>query len=169
VPGLVDRAELVVEGRVLAERAYRAANGLVHTEYVLQCDRTFLGADAEQRVVRLPGGVLPDGSGTVIPGLPGLARGEHVVLFLSPENATGVRMPVGLAQGKLVVEAGPDGARSLVRHALDLRLLDPATGRVEEAAPRTASDYDRVVAAIEAAAAARRVREAAATSTGGAR
>ncbi len=158
--GLVDRADLAVEGRVVAERPFRAANGLVHTEYLVQCDRTFWGAPEAERSVTLPGGVLPDGSGTVIPGLPGLATGEHVVLFLTPESHTGIRMPVGLAQGKFVVESGRDGARTLVRHAADLRLFDPVTGRTTPAPTHTVQGYERVIAAIEDAAAARRQREA---------
>ena len=69
VPGLVERAELVFEGRVVSRRAFVAENGLIQTEYVVRTGRTFLGAVQSSRVFRLPGGVLEGGRSAMIPGM----------------------------------------------------------------------------------------------------
>ena len=103
IEGLVEHAELVLEGRVLSRRAVRTTRGRVATEVELDVLRTFLGEERARRTVRVPGGLLPDGSGVLIPGMPTLLEGEDVLLFLTGPSATGARMPVGLAQGKLRV------------------------------------------------------------------
>ena len=55
--------------------------------------------------------VLEDGSGMILAGMPRIAAGEETLLFLSAEGATGVRMPVGLSQGKFRVIQTEDGGR----------------------------------------------------------
>ncbi len=68
--------------------------GLIETEYLMSVDRTLWGADLGMRTVRLPGGVLPDGRGMMIPGMPRIAVGEDVLLFLSRQTSWGMRMPM---------------------------------------------------------------------------
>lgn len=159
VPGLVEEAELVFEGRVLAARALQGGGGIIQTEYVVEVAHTWLGDDLPARTFRLPGGVLPSGRGLVLPGMPRVEVGEHVLLFLSPESQHGFRMTVGLAQGKLRVVEDAEGRRALVRDGADLNLLDPATGRVSPAAEAARRDYERVVEEVRAAVADRRERE----------
>jgi len=156
---LVDAADLIVEGEVLSERSRVNASGLIETEYVLRVDRTFYGEPLDLRIVRMPGGVLPDGRGLMLAGMPELERGEDVLLFLSAAGSTGMRMPVGLAQGKLRVVAGEKGVRRLVRDQSGLELVDPATGRVRPAPSGVVLDYAATVARIQAGVAARKARE----------
>lgn len=122
---LVERSSLVFEGRVLERRAVRSADGRIETELRLAADRHFVGAETPERVVRVPGGVLPDGSGLLIPGMPRVAEGEELILFLTEPSATGSRMPVGLGQGKLRVVTDLSGARVLVREPVGLSTALP--------------------------------------------
>lgn len=145
LPALVQRAELIVEARVLARHALES-EGLLVTEYLLEVARTFKGAGQPYRTLRLPGGARADGSGLLIPGVPQLAPGEEAVLFLEHEGRGGARLPAGLAQGKFGVRRAADGSKRLVRDVSALALAG-APGGV-----RSVTDYAELVAAIEAAA-----------------
>ncbi|MCY2961981.1 MAG: hypothetical protein NTY35_17630 [Planctomycetota bacterium] len=123
---LAERADLVFEGRVLAARVLEPAPGRIETEYTLREDRALVGAACPLRVFRLPGGVLPDGRGLAIAGLPALPVGADVLLFLSREGSRGTRMPVGLAQGSLRIVTLPDGAKRLVGSAAGLDFVGDA-------------------------------------------
>jgi hypothetical protein len=149
--GLVERAGLILEGRVLSARGLEDPEGRIETEYVLEVARTFEGMDLPLRSVRLPGGVLPDGRGMLLAGMPRVAPGEELLLFLTQEGATGVRMPVGLAQGKLGMRRRSDGGRVLVREHAGVGLVDRATGALVEGEGIDVLDYAETVARIEAA------------------
>jgi len=152
VPELLERSDLCLEGRVIAVRAVVEGQRRIDTEYTIQVARTFWGEPQAVRVIRIPGGVLPDGRGMTIPGLPRLALGEESILFLSVADASGMRMPVGLAQGRLRIKKDLAGSKRLVRDGEGLTVLEPAGS-----APRRAVlDYAGTLAEIEAAAARRR-------------
>ena len=151
VPDLVEAAELVVEGRVLAARAVETEAGLIETEYELLVDRTFRGSPLGVRTLRLPGGLLDDGRGMILAGVPHLRPGEDALLFLSAEGGRGVRLPVGLAQGRYRVLTRLDGTRIAVRDQADLGLVDPSTGRLLGTEGAHVRDYAELVAEIEAA------------------
>ena len=85
-----------------------------------------------------------------------IATGEDVLVFLSVPSPSGVRMPVGLAPGKLRIVRDERGVRSLVRHQDQLTLLDAHTGAVSQADAIARMDYAAFVAEIEAAVAAKR-------------
>lgn len=159
IEGLGQRASLIVEGRVLSARGRLNARGLIETEYVLDVERTFWGEKKPVRTIRLPGGVLPDGRGLMLPGMPEVRPGEDVLLFLTGASADGTRMPVGLAQGKFQRVLDRKGARVLVRDQSDLTLVDAVTGAVREADGRSVMDYAEVVARVQAVAAGRRASE----------
>ena len=161
IEGLVDRADLVFEARVLSARTYSTSDGRIETEYVAFVrGQPFWGEPAGTRTFRLPGGFLPDGSGLLLPGMPAVSAGDDAIFFLAAEGPTGLRMPVGLAQGKMDVFVDAQGYRGLSRSQSGLALLDPITGQVQEANPRALFDYQETVVRIRAAAQARRVREA---------
>ena len=117
------------------------------------------GGAPVSRVIRMPGGVLPDGRGMVIPGLPALAVGESAILFLTRADATGMRMPVGLAQGRMRVVTDAAGRKSIVREQADLALVDARTGAAAQADAKAFYDYAATVAEIEARAAHKRATE----------
>jgi len=150
VPELVDSSDLILEARVLSTYSFED-RGRIETEYLLEVARTFEGVDEAYRAVRLPGGVLEDGRGMVLAGMPRISAGEEVLLFLTPAGRTGVRMPVGLAQGKLALVRRADGAKVLSRDSSGIALLNPASGRVIRSQGATILDYAEIVAEIEAA------------------
>jgi hypothetical protein len=112
---VVQRARSVLVGTVQSAVARRATDGLIETEYRLAVEQRFVGDGGASETVVFPGGVLADGSGLVLPGVPELAVGEEVVLFLSDRDAhSGRRMPVGLEQGRYRIVQGADGVRRAI-------------------------------------------------------
>jgi hypothetical protein len=161
--GLVDRAELVIEGRVVSRRVLADASGRPETEFVVAVDTTHLGSDETLRTFRFPGGTLPGsqgGTGLLVPGLPELTPGEEVLLFLTRESPNGWRMPVGLSQGKYRKVRDAQGRLRLEREHGELELYDAGTRALRHAAARDSADYQGVRAALERAIAVRRTREA---------
>ena len=151
IEDLARRADLVVEGRVIATRAFRDLRGEVRTEFVLSVDETYAGEPFGTRRIELPGGVLPDGSGTLIAGMPSLALGEDALLFLTGESASGLRVPVGLAQGKLRLVRDGVGRLGLLRDAAELTLLDPASGASAPAPLPAMLDHADVIRRVRSA------------------
>lgn len=112
---VVQRARVALVGTVQSALSRRAADGLIETEYRLAVEERFVGDGGAVESVVLPGGVLADGRGLVLPGVPQLAVGEEVVLFLSERDpASGRRMSVGLEQGRYRLVLGPDGVRRAI-------------------------------------------------------
>lgn len=166
VPDLVQHADLVLEARVVGTRAVVGPDGRIDTEVTLSVARTFWGEHRAVRTLRLPGGELADGRGLAIAGMPRLSVGEDALLFLSPE-ARGMRMPTGLAQGKLRIVTDAQGRRALVREHAELGLLDARTGAVRPDTGVGPLDYDEAVVRIEAAVVQKRTRLQEAAARGG--
>ena len=151
VAELVDAAELIVEGRVASTRVLETTDGRIETELQLSVDRTHFGVDQGERRLRLPGGVLPDGRGMLIPGLPLPAPGDEVLLMLSGEGPRQGRMPVGLAQGSFRLLRDAQGKRLALRDQGGLQLAQRRRGRLLEADSHSVMDYAELLAEIEAA------------------
>jgi len=83
---LVDRTPVVVEARVLsADDA--PAPGMPSTDYLIEVERVLKGAvPGSNLIVRVPGGVRPDGIGLRIWGAPIFQPGERTLLFLRPAD-----------------------------------------------------------------------------------
>ncbi len=160
IAGLVEGAEWIFEGRVLERRVFEdPLTGRIDTEYLFEIERTFRGENQPVGSLRLPGGVLPDGRGLVIAGVPRLEVGEERLLFLSPPSGqVELRMPVGLSQGALRLERRFDGSKQLVREGIDVALVAGPGGAAASGARRIARDYAEVVAEIHAALAAQAAR-----------
>ena len=151
LPQLAERADLVLEARVVSATAAVGAGGLVETAYRLDVARTLHGVHEPQREVRLPGGLLPNGNGLLLPGMPALHVGEDVLLFLSEESPSGVRMPVGLSQGKLRVETNLAGERRLRRTHGSLTTVPVGGGVAWDATGDEVFDYATTLAEVHAA------------------
>jgi len=109
---VVGAAEVAVVGTVVTARARLASDGLIETEYVLDLEERLVGDGGPTETVVLPGGVLPDGRGLVLPGVPAPRVGDETVLFLSARDArTGRRMTVGLEQGRYRLVRDREGRR----------------------------------------------------------
>ena len=153
---LVLAADLVLEGRVVALRAATSTSGRIDTEYTLAVTRTFWGSHEPTRVVRIPGGVLADGRGMLVPGLVRLALGEDVVLVLSRASAHGARMPIGLAQGEFRIVTDRFGNKVAVRSNADLALANGVTGVLSSGASSSIIPSAELVAILASAAATKR-------------
>jgi hypothetical protein len=145
---VVRHARIAFVGTVQSALARQAADGLIETEYSLAVEQRFVGDGGPSQTVVLPGGVLADGRGLVLPGVPQLAVGEEVVLFLSERDArSGRHMPVGLEQGRYRLVLGTDGVRRAIgagpSYALDV------SGAPHDAA--VSQSYQSLRARIEAA------------------
>lgn len=151
VSQLAERADLVLEARVLSTAAVLGASNLVETEYVLDVERTLYGAHVPTRSVRLPGGLLANGNGLLLPGMPALQVGEDVLLFLSESSASGVRMPVGLSQGKFRVETSLAGSRRLRRTHGSLTTVPSGGGALWDVTGDEVFDYAATLAEVHAA------------------
>lgn len=143
------RSELVIEGKVVRGTSGQTAKGEIYTDWTVDVERTFWGRNEEQRTIRLPGGVLSDGRGLMIPGMPRLALGEEVVLFLTDPSPEGIRVPVGLSQGKYRIVRGSDGSRMAVQTGDHVTLISARTTRSIDGLEMF--DYADFVARIEAA------------------
>lgn len=159
-----DRADLVVEGEVIGRSAGVTPTGSIYTDWTIASHKTHWGAHAPERTIRLPGGVLPSGRGMVIPGMPRLTVGEEVLLFVGAASGEGLRMTVGLAQGKYRIVTGPAGMRAAVRATDHLTTL-AGEGASRGARP-TVFDYADLSARLEAARARRECRTFEAEETG---
>ena len=158
VAEMLERSDLCLEGRVTAARAILEPGKRIDTEYTISVDRTFWGEAQASRAIRIPGGVLPDGRGMTIPGLSGLSNGEDVILFLSKADALGMRMPIGLAQGKMRVSTDRFGKKRILRDQGGLELAG-ASGSARPADEAAVLEYAAVVAEIDAAVTARRAKK----------
>jgi len=158
VEGLVQRADLVLEAEVLSADATVDAAGRIGTDFLLSVDRTWWGPDQTTRMLRMPGGVLADGSGLVISGMPSLLPGERSVLFLSEPSKDGIRMPVGLSQGRFRVLSTLGGAPIAVQDQTALSLVETGSGELIPNASVSVVDYAELSSRIEAAIVAKRAR-----------
>jgi hypothetical protein len=158
--GLVDSAASCLEARVLASRVELDLHGRPCTRLSLSVTRDLIAPSAGSLDVRIPGGILPDGSGLVLAGMPSFAPGEEILLFLSEESTAGLRVPVGLAQGKFRIVRDARGVRTLLREEGELELFDPASSTRSQHELAAAYDYAAAMAEIQAAVARRRAAPA---------
>jgi hypothetical protein len=83
---LADQAQAVVQAKVVDVEPSTLGNRPA-TDYIVQIERVLKGdLPGSTVVVRVPGGIRPDGVGLKIWGAPALAQGESALLFLDPAN-----------------------------------------------------------------------------------
>ncbi len=149
--GLVAGADVLVEGVCRSAEPVLDRHGLPATRVVVRVARAWRGAKAgEDLAFLVPGGEVGD-RGLVIAGMPRFAKDEESILFLTAETHRGIRMPVGLGQGKLLVTRDPaTGVKGLLRSTADLELVDPRTGARTRGAASETFVHGDFVAALEA-------------------
>lgn len=131
---LVQAADVVVTGRVLATESYRV-EGRILTRVTVQPVVQIKGDAGPTIAVEVAGGVV-DGIGQRVSGAARFTAGEDVALFLARRPERRTFRVVGMAQGKLRIEArlsGPVVVRDLsgvhtVEAGLDgvLQAVEPA-------------------------------------------
>ncbi len=142
---MVERSEVIVFGEVRS--AARPLNGL--TDYTFEVEEVLKGfVPGGTIVVRQPGGLLPGGIATRVQGLPMLAEGDRVLLFLDPladawrpvEFALGMFFEVRTGQRVLLV-------REPSLHGEVALPGDPeAAARARARLPRDSSGFRRWIA-----------------------
>jgi hypothetical protein len=111
---LLDTAALVVRARIIDAQGVESSRGIV-TVYQADVLLAVKGALQSRRIrVEVPGGLLSDGRGFVVHGMPRFAVGEEVLLFLTP-GSSGVWRLTFEAQGVFAL-AGADGIRYWSRY-----------------------------------------------------
>jgi hypothetical protein len=146
VDDLADRADVIVLGTCVSSTGRLASDGVV-TDHVLTIDRVLKGQVATPTFsFTTYGGVTPE-RGTFVAGTPTFARGEVSLVFLDAPNQAGYRMVIGLAQGKFTVRE-VDGRRLAFRNLEGLRLVDPATGKEEEAGAEQGMPLDDLLGLV---------------------
>ena len=105
VPQLIDRASVVVEGRVVSVNTILIdASPHIFTDFTFEVSRTLLGPHRDTITVRVPGGTHLKRS-VVVEGMPSLPRNHDLLLILEvlPKSAWSSPephyLPLGLQQG----------------------------------------------------------------------
>jgi hypothetical protein len=89
---MVSDANLAAQASAIAEVSVESADvspaqGAPATDYLVSVERVIQGSlPGSSLIVRVPGGVRPDGMGLKIWGAPEFAAGERALLFLSPNQ-----------------------------------------------------------------------------------
>ena len=82
---LVDQAKAVVDAKVIGVDSSPVVDGPPSTDYLVEVNRVIKGdLSGSTLVVRVPGGVNPQGLGLKIWGAPQFTEGESALLFLNP-------------------------------------------------------------------------------------
>jgi hypothetical protein len=138
---MVDQASAVVDVRIVAVES-APVSGRPSTDYTVEIERLLEGsAPGTSLIVRVPGGIGPDGIGFRAYGMPHFAPGERAILFLAPRgDGTFGLLHLGLGAFHRVESAATP--------ALALRDLEDATevalpGREPDPRRHMARDFDR--------------------------
>jgi hypothetical protein len=136
---LVADADLVLHGTVDRTQVLdrRKEGRSVWTEWTLRVTEVWKGdksLEGKPFSWRHVGGTTPDGMTVAVPGMPGFAAGEEVVIVLEKTSETWVVS--GGPQGKFVVSKDKLGRKQVTREFHDVAALQrDATGQMREAKP----------------------------------
>src|SRR4051812_40152679 len=82
---LADQAAAVVDARIVGVDSAPIVDGMPSTDYLIEVNRVVKGdVPGSTLVVRVPGGINPQGLGLKIWGAPQFTEGENALLFLAP-------------------------------------------------------------------------------------
>ena len=89
-PSLADQSRVIAQVRIVQASPAVLGEGEPATDYQVDVERVVKGSlPGSTVVVRVPGGVRPDGFGLKIWGAPEFQSGEQALLFLSPAKERG--------------------------------------------------------------------------------
>jgi hypothetical protein len=115
---LTAKAGRIVSGRCVGHRVSRDATlGLPVAEVTILVDRALKGAGDRRLTFRMLAG------GDSLDGVPSFRVGEEVILFLYPSSAAGLTSPVGLGQGRFLIEHDKKGGSRAVNALANRGLL----------------------------------------------
>jgi hypothetical protein len=106
IDGLIHKAELVVQGKVLRRTCRIDDAGVLFTQIELQVLEVWKGQVKDNPLVVVHGGGRVGNRETVVSGQVDYQVGEEVVAFLV-RNSRGQAVTLGLAQGKFRVDRDP--------------------------------------------------------------
>ena len=95
--GLVERADAVVRGEVVATEPVRQQDGWILTKVTIAVDEVYAGSADDTLTFQIPGGSL-DGTNLSVDGAPQFSRGDEVVVFVRDGRL------VGFGQGAFAVD-----------------------------------------------------------------
>ncbi len=148
---MVERAEMIVIGRVSSSRAdWNARRTRIYTYVTLVVERFLKGGAGEREItVRHWGGDV-GGFRSLVPGSPQFVVGEEVLLFCAGTRA---RVPsvLGLALGKFTITRDTAGARILKRDISGLVLVNYRTDSRPVGTPPTRYRLSEVESRIQTA------------------
>ncbi|HEX2641862.1 MAG TPA: fibronectin type III domain-containing protein [Thermoanaerobaculia bacterium] len=154
---LADQAAVILQGTVLSAGPSATLVERPVTEFEVQVDRVLKGrVAADQVIVRVPGGVRPDGMALKIWGTPEFQSGDRALLFLVP-NRDGSYGVLHLAMGAFR-EMRYAGQRLAVRDLSEVGLMSN-DGGAQDGSVEVTRDFDAFSTWV-ADRAAGRVREA---------
>jgi hypothetical protein len=156
---LVAGADLIVEGWIRGAQALRQPDGVIDTDFELEVGTLLYGQAGGVERIRLPGGVLPDGSGMLLPGVDHPGVGTRVLWFLSAAGVAQRRMPIGLSQGSWRLLPTTAGGWVAQRAGAGVGLWDLESPHASQGSAVVLRPYADLLAEVEAAIGARRARE----------
>lgn len=108
---IVDAAAVAFEGTCIATRSSRdPQTGVVATFTTFRVDDVLKGNVGVTHTIKQLGGEIPEENVRQrVLGVPHFAPEQRYVVFLPPASASGFSSPIGLAQGRFFIGAGPDG------------------------------------------------------------
>jgi len=110
---MLDRADVVVVGRVISASARESADRMIYTDATLRVEQVLKGNVAGETITVSELGGFANGHGAVVPGSATYATGSRVVAFLR-QRADGTYFTAWMALGKYQFEKS-NGADVLVR------------------------------------------------------
>ncbi len=145
---LVDRAAVIVHGKVLEKHSRRGEDGSIVTDLRVEVTDGLKGVRGEAFNFTVFGGVLGT-RGSAVAGAATFETGEEILVFLGRPNKRGVRGTIGLSQGKYTIRE-VDGERLAFRDLEGLRLMDRSSGEVEEAKTEQGVPFDELLERVQA-------------------
>lgn len=107
---ILANAAVAFSGTCLNNRTeHDNGSGLIVTYTTFRVDDVLKGSAGATYTIKQVGGELPGGAGFKLLGVPKFAVGQDYVVFLAGVSQAGFSSPVGLAQGRFVVQPGASG------------------------------------------------------------